>query len=215
MVFEQIRAEGDRNFAYLIGDESTGDAAVIDASYAPERALDAAAKRGLTVRYVISTHSHKDHIIGNAFIVERTQAAEVLHESTPHPCGLRVKDNDELALGDIRLRFLHTPGHIPDHVCVLANGKLLTGDILFVGKVGGTGTQFPGSDPAQQWESLQRLMKLDSATEVWPGHDYGVAPSSTIGREISTNPFLLCKTLAEFLDLKEHWAEYKKAHGIA
>jgi glyoxylase-like metal-dependent hydrolase (beta-lactamase superfamily II) len=125
-----------------------------------------------------------------------------------------VKDNEELPLGNLRLRFLHTPGHIPDHVCVLAEGKVLTGDILFVGKIGGTGPNFPGSDPGQQWESLQRLMRLDPATEVWPGHDYGATPSSTIGREIAANPFLLCKTFEEFLHLKAHWAEYKKLHQI-
>ncbi|MGH9783251.1 MAG: MBL fold metallo-hydrolase, partial [Terriglobia bacterium] len=120
----------------------------------------------------------------------------------------------ELPLGNLRLRFLHTPGHIPDHLCVLAEGKLLTGDILFVGKIGGTGPNFPGSDPRAQWESLQRLMRLDPATEVWPGHDYGVTPSSTLGHEIATNPFLLCKTFEEFLHLKANWAEYKKLHQI-
>jgi glyoxylase-like metal-dependent hydrolase (beta-lactamase superfamily II) len=214
MIFEQIRAGGDRNFAYLIGDESSREAAIVDASYAPERALAEAARHNLTVRYVISTHSHTDHIVGNAPIVERTSAIEVMHESTSHPCRLRVKDNEELPLGNLRLRFLHTPGHIPDHVCVMAESKLLTGDLLFVGKIGGTGPHFPGSDPRQQWQSLRRLMQFDPAIEVYPGHDYGVKPSSTIGHEIATNPFLLCKTYEDFLYLKEHWADYKKAHNI-
>jgi glyoxylase-like metal-dependent hydrolase (beta-lactamase superfamily II) len=214
VTFEQIRAAGDRNFAYLVGDEASRLAAIVDASYAPERALAAAEQHNLKVRYVISTHSHPDHIAGNPAIVERTAAIEVMHESTGHPCRLRVKDNEELSLGNLRLRFLHTPGHIPDHVCVLAENKLLTGDLLFVGKIGGTGAHFPGSDPKQQWESLRRLMQLDPATEVYPGHDYGVKPSSSIGHEIATNPFLLCKTYDDFLYLKEHWAEYKKAHNI-
>lgn len=215
MIFEQIAAGGDRNFAYLIADQKSREAAIVDPSYAPERALEAASRRGLSVRYVISTHSHKDHIAGNAHILQRTNATEVMHESTPHPCHVRVKDNNELPLGESTLRFLHTPGHIPDHICVLSGGKLLTGDILFVGKVGGTGAPFPGSDPHEQWESLQKLMTLDPATEVWPGHDYGTSPSSTIGREIATNPFLLCATFQDFLYLKDHWAEYKKQHGIA
>jgi len=214
MIFEQIHAGGDRNFAYLIGDDSTREAAIVDPSYAPQRALDHATRHGLSIRYVISTHSHPDHVAGNAYVLERTKAIEVLHESSPHPSHLRVKDNGELAVGAINLRFLHTPGHIPDHICVLGGRKLLTGDILFVGKVGGTGPNFLGSDPKQQWESLQRLMKLDASIEVWPGHDYGVAPSSTIGDEVATNPFLLCKNLEEFLHLKDHWAEYKKAHNI-
>ena len=214
MIFEQVRANGDRNLAYLIGEEAGGDAAIIDPSFGPERALAEAARQGLTPRYVISTHSHRDHVAGNSYILEHTEAVEVMHESTPHPTRLRVKDDEILALGNLQLRFLHTPGHIPDHICILTEGKLLTGDILFVGKIGGTGPSFPGSDARQQWESLQRLVKLDPAVEVWPGHDYGVTPSSTIGRETSSNPFLLCETFEEFLYLKDHWAEYKKAHNI-
>jgi hydroxyacylglutathione hydrolase len=214
MIFEQIRVDGDRNFGYLIGDEDSRDAVIVDASYAPERLLQRANDLGLKVRYVVSTHSHPDHIAGNQFLVERMSAVEVLHESTPHPCGLRVKDDEELSVGKLRLYFLHTPGHIPDHICVRVEDKLLTGDILFVGKIGGTGPHFPASDPRQQWESLQRLMRLPPGVEVWPGHDYGVRPSSTIGEEIATNPFLLTKTFEEFVYLKEHWAEYKRAHGI-
>lgn len=214
MLFRQIPAGGDRNFAYLIGEEATREAAIVDASYAPERVWAEAQAEGLTARYVISTHSHTDHIVGNDYLLERTQAVEVIYESSPRAARRRVKDNEELPLGGLRLRFLYTPGHIPDHVCVLVEGKLLTGDVLFVGKVGGTGPNFPGSDPRAQWESLQRLMRLDPAAEVWPGHDYGVQPSSTIGREIATNPFLLCQTFEEFLHLKATWAEYKKAHNI-
>src|SRR5262249_19839385 len=198
------------------GDETSKDAAIVDASYAPARLLERTQQHGLKIRYVISTHSHPDHIAGNAYILERVSVPEVLHESTPHPCSQRVRDNDELQVGKLKLRFLHTPGHIPDHVCVLVeNTKLLTGDILFVGKIGGTGPRFPQSDPQQQWDSLHRLMCLDGKIEVWPGHDYGVRPSSTIAAEVATNPFLLTKTYEEFLYLKEHWAEYKKIHNIS
>jgi len=215
MIFEQVEVGGDRNFGYLIGDDQSRAAAIVDAAYMPERMLQEAARYGLTVRYLISSHSHKDHVAGNDFLIERTSAPVVMHESTTHPCTVRVKDNEKLPVGNLRLRFLHTPGHIPDHVCILAEDKLLTGDLLFVGKVGGTGAQFPGSDPRQQWDSLQRLMQLDHTIEVWPGHHYGVRPSSTIGNEIATNPFLLSKTYEDFLYLKDHWAEYKQAHGIA
>ena len=214
MIFEQIEAGGDRNFGYLIGDERTRQGVIVDAAYAPERMLQEASRFELKIVYIISTHSHKDHVAGNDLLVERTAAPVVMHESTPQPCTVRVKDNDKLAVGDLRLRFLHTPGHIPDHLCILTDDKLITGDLLFVGKIGGTGPHFPLSDPRQQWESLQRLMRLYPAIEVWPGHDYGVKPSSTIGAEIAANPFLLCKSYEDFLYLKDHWAEYKKAHDI-
>ncbi len=212
MIFRQIRAGGDRNFSYLIADEATGEAAIVDPSYEPEKALAEAGD--LKIRYVISTHSHPDHVAGNNYILERTGAGEVLHESSPHASNLRVKDNDELPLGALHLRFLHTPGHIPDHVCVLVEDHLITGDLLFVGKVGGTGPHFVGSDPLKQWESLQRLMRLDPATRIWPGHDYGAKPSSTIGDEVACNPFLLCASYEEFLHLKATWAEYNKLHDI-
>jgi glyoxylase-like metal-dependent hydrolase (beta-lactamase superfamily II) len=215
MLFEQVAVGGDRNFGYLIADAASGEAAVVDAGYGPERLWERLSASRLALRYVISTHSHPDHVSGNPFLLERTQALEVMHESAPHACGLKVRDDRELPLGSLSLRFLHTPGHIPDHICVLAERKLVTGDLLFVGKVGGTGDFFKGSDPRQQWESLQRLMRMDPTIEVWPGHDYGTEPSSTLGREAASNPFLLCKTFGDFLYLKAHWAEYKREHGIA
>jgi hydroxyacylglutathione hydrolase len=214
VIFEQIEAGGDRNFGYLIGDEQAREGAIVDAAYAPERMLQEASRYDLRIRYIISTHSHQDHVAGNELLAERTAAPVLMHESTAHACDIRVKDNQKLAVGHLRLRFLHTPGHIPDHICVLVGDKLLTGDLLFVGKIGGTGAHFPLSDPHQQWKSLQRILGLDPAIEVWPGHDYGVKPSSTIGTEKATNPFLLCKSYEDFLYLKEHWAEYKKAHNI-
>ena len=215
MIFEQIPAGGDRNFAYLIGDEASKLAAAIDPGYEPQRALHSARVHGLTIRYVISTHSHADHVVGNEEVIRETGAEEVMHTSSPRPCSVRVQDEQTLSLGELPLLFFHTPGHIPDHVCVLAGEHLMTGDLLFVGKVGGTGPYFKGSDPLQQWQSLRRLMTLPHHIGVWPGHDYGVKPRSTIGEEIASNPFLRCGTFDEFTHLKATWAEYKKLHNIA
>ncbi len=95
---------------------------------------------------------------------------------------------------------------------MLWEGKLITGDTLFVGKVGGTGL---GEDARLEFESLHEVIaKLPDETEVWPGHDVGVAPSSTVGRERKTNPFYLQPDLESFVDLKRNWTEYKRKHGI-
>ena len=90
MIFEQIRVDGDRNLAYLIGDGNSKRVAIVDASYAPERVLERVQHHGMELCYIISTHSHPDHIAGNGYLVERTAAPEVLHESTPHPCSVRA-----------------------------------------------------------------------------------------------------------------------------
>src|SRR5262245_33828496 len=112
MIFEQVETGGDRNFGYLIGDEHTRHGAIVDAAYAPERMVQEASRYDLTIKYIISTHSHKDHVAGNDLLAEHTGAPILMHESTPHPCSMRVKDNEKLALGHFHLRFLHTPGHI-------------------------------------------------------------------------------------------------------
>ena len=125
-------------------------------------------------------------------------------------------EGDVLRAGSIEAQVLHTPGHTPGSISLYLQleNKVIAGDTLFRGSIGRT--DFPGGDAGKQYDAVtRRLFALPDETVVWPGHDYGVAPSSTIGNEAATNPFLLCKNLEEFLHLKDHWAEYKKAHNIA
>ncbi len=211
MIFEQIRVGGDRNFAYLVGDERALMAAAVDPAFSPDAVLERAAAHGFSVTYLINTHSHYDHSGGNSLILARTDAQLV--------AGGRggVSDGAELTLGDVTLGVIHTPGHTADSICILAKergvaGKLITGDTLFVGKVGGTDY---GAGARAEYDSIhKKLMILPEETEVWPGHDYGVAPSSTIGHERRTNPFLLREGFDDFVDLKRNWLEYKRVHGI-
>ena len=214
MIFEQIGVGGDRNFAYLIGDEGTRAAALVDPAYLPELVLERAADHGLRVRYLINTHGHHDHAGGNDVVLALGNV-RLIHGG---PRG--VADGEKLVMGTVEFAFLRTPGHSEDSLCVLAQetrvphepGRLITGDTLFVGKVGGTDL---GQGARDEYESLHRkLMTLPDDTEVWPGHDVGVAPSSTIGHERRTNPFLLRATFEEFVDLKRNWLEYKREHGI-
>jgi hydroxyacylglutathione hydrolase len=215
LIFEQIRAGGDRNFGYLLGDRDAGQAVLIDPSYSPDAFVGRARDQGLTVTHVINTHGHPDHTNGNARSVELTGApVAAFAGSSLVRLDVGLHDGQPLQVGGLRLEFLHVPGHCPDHLVVYepAWQILLTGDLLFVGKVGGTA----GDDDARtEWASLGRVLERapDTAT-VWPGHDYGARPSSTIGLERATNPFLRCPDLAAFLALKRDWPAVKGRLGL-
>ncbi|MFC1479304.1 MBL fold metallo-hydrolase [Planctomycetota bacterium] len=211
MIFEQIKCGGDRNFAYIIGDEISGEAALVDPAYGVGDILARADELGLQVMYVINTHGHSDHSGGNTEVCEKTGAKIIAHKSVPG-ADVPVSDGEKIELGSIALEFIHTPGHTPDSMCVLAGTHVCTGDTLFVGKVGGTGF---GEDARQEYESLhKKLMVLHDEFHVYPGHDVGVKSVSTIGNEKRENPFILCPDFNAFLDLKKNWVQYKKEHGI-
>jgi hydroxyacylglutathione hydrolase len=212
MIFEQIQAGGDRNFTYLVVDEETRVGFVVDPSFDCEDLLARAKSNGARVKYIVNTHSHVDHIAGNAVLKRETGAKVVMHSLSPARRDVSVKDGDELEVGGLRAKVIHTPGHTPDSVCLLVAGKLITGDTLFVGKVGGTDFE---EGARTEYHSLKsKLMCLPDETEVWPGHDYGVRPHSTIGDEKRNNPFILRPNLNDFIELKKNWLEYKRAHGI-
>lgn len=221
MIFWQIHTGGDRNFGYLIGDEKSKQAAVVDPSYAPKKFLDIANQLGLKIVWVIGTHAHSDHTKGMHEIKKATGATKVKHKSARGARPDRETwDGDSLVVGKLLLKIIHTPGHTPCSICVLVeteleqNNKLITGDTLFVGKVGGTRTR---GMAFKQWCSLSSLVRdLREDIEIYPGHDFGIAPSSTIWLEKRTNPFLLgdVNNPHKFLELKENWEEYKMEHGI-
>jgi hydroxyacylglutathione hydrolase len=212
LVFEQIRSGGDRNFGYLLGDRSSGTAVLIDPSYSPELFVGRALEQRLTVTHVINTHGHPDHVNGNERALALTGARLAAHPALEPEVALG--DDEELAIGTLRLRSLHVPGHSPDHLALYepTHSLLITGDLLFVGKVGGTASD---GDARAEWNSLQRLIAaVPEHATVWPGHDYGVRPSSTLALERRTNPFLLCADAEEFLQLKATWTSFKTNHGL-
>jgi glyoxylase-like metal-dependent hydrolase (beta-lactamase superfamily II) len=214
LIFEQIRAGGDRNFGYLLADRDAGRGVLVDPSYSPEAFVRRALDQRVAVTHVINTHGHPDHTNGNARAVELTGAPIAAHADAPTPPGLALAEGEDLLVGSLRLQFLHVPGHSADHLLVYERsyGILITGDLLFVGKVGGTKTD---DDARVEWDSLQRMLRAfpDEAT-VWPGHDYGARPSSTIALERRTNPFLLCRDLESFLRLKFEWPSLKAQFGL-
>lgn len=182
MFFQQIPSNGDKNFAYLIADEQTLDAVVVDPSFAAEQILDNIVKAKFQLKYLINTHSHYDHIFGNNFILTHTNA--ILVNSPVVKNCLRVKDGELLKVGNLVLKIIATPGHTPDSICILVDNKLLTGDTLFVGDVGITASR---EDAWSEFNSIKKLLALPDTTEIYPGHDYGSIPSSTIGYEKQHN----------------------------
>lgn len=214
LIFEQIRTGGDRNVGYLLADRDARRGILIDPSYTPEALVQRATDQHVDIACILNTHGHPDHINGNARAVELTGARVAAHPESPALPDMPLADAQDIQVGALTLRILYVPGHCRDHVVVYeASHKLLiTGDLLFVGKVGGTENE---EDARVEWHSLQRVLSAipDEAT-VWPGHDYGVRPSSTMALEKATNPFLECRTLEAFLQLKRDWPTFKRDHGL-
>lgn len=218
LILLQIHLGGDRNWQYLLADPVGRRAAAVDCGHDPDGLLEVARLHELTVGTILVTHGHGDHTAGVADLARQTGAPVLAGDTSSAPDAGALGDDEVIRVGDLEIRALITPGHAPDHVCFLVDDALITGDLLFCGKVGGTGDYFPGSSAAAEWGSLQRVLELPDATRVFPGHDYyggeGEMTSSTVGHERAHNPFLTCADLAAFEHLKANWAAYKAEHGI-
>jgi glyoxylase-like metal-dependent hydrolase (beta-lactamase superfamily II) len=186
------------NFTYIIADEESEQAAVIDPSWDLDKVFGPLKRNGWNAKYVINTHTHFDHVLGNEQVSEVTGAKIIQHENSKLIKDITVTNSDRIEIGNIKLSVLHTPGHSEDSMCLLLDGQLVfTGDTLFVGNCGRT--DLPGSDPAEMYHSLSKLAKLDDRLTVYPGHDYGSTPTSTIGQEKKTNHVLRPRSEQEFL----------------
>ena len=213
-VFEQIRVGGDRNFGYLLGDREAGEAILVDPSYDPDGVVERARAQGLRITRILNTHGHPDHSNGNLRAQQLTGAPIAGGPDHPGPLDEVLRDGERLPFGGFHLKVWAVPGHCPDHLAFLVEGQDagLTGYLLFVGKVGGTATETEGRT---EWASLQRLLRdWPAHATIWPGHDYGARPSSTMAWERDTNPFLLARDAAAFLLLKAEWPAFKARNGL-
>ena len=178
-------------FCYIVGCEKTGDAMVIDPGGSADMIPAKAKENNLNIKYIFNTHHHYDHIEDNAKLKKLTGAEIVMNAmeddlvSGDSKADIRLTDEKIFKVGDIAFQVFHTPGHSPGALCLYAEGQLFTGDTLFVGDSGRT--DLPGGHRPTLGASIRILMKLPEETIVWPGHNYGATPSSTIGREKRTN----------------------------
>jgi glyoxylase-like metal-dependent hydrolase (beta-lactamase superfamily II)/rhodanese-related sulfurtransferase len=197
MYFKQMLDERCGCASYLIASRQSQEAAVIDPAIVTEQYDGLLAERGFRLRYVIDTHVHADHVSGGRRLVAAHPGAELcLHESARVTYSFRpLKDGEELPLGQLRLRVVHTPGHRPELISLLVvnpprspePSMVLTGDSLLVGDVGRP--DFGGGDAEAQFHSMARLLALPDWVAVFPGHFEGPCGKGMCGRPSTTIGF--------------------------
>ena len=202
MIFEQIATGGCQS--YLLGCETTRAAVLIDPELTQiDHYRGLCAQHGLTIKYVIDTHTHADHFSASKELGNLLGVPIVMNRLSPAPhATMRLDDGDMLIAGTLKLRALHTPGHTRDSMSLVMEDRVFTGDTLLIG---GTGrSDLPTGDPHQLYESLfEKLLKLPSETMVFPAHDYKGRHYSSIGQEITDNPRLQKTDRAEFVAMMQ------------
>jgi glyoxylase-like metal-dependent hydrolase (beta-lactamase superfamily II) len=185
------------NFVYAIGDRATGECVLVDPAYATDELVDIVEADAMTVSGVLATHYHPDHVGGSmmgytidgvAGLLERVNCpVHVQRDEAPwvaRTTGIAESElvahepGDRVAVGSVEIELVHTPGHTPGSQCFLVEGRLVSGDTLFLDGCGRT--DLPGSDPALMYDSLQRLATLPADTIVFPGHRYSMPSSASL-----------------------------------
>jgi len=209
MIVKQYEVGQYAVFCYLVGDEQSGEGLFIDPADDTDGLVSEAKSQGIQrIKYIVNTHAHVDHVMGNAAMAKKTGAKIVIHKddadrlvhapselldmfsATQSPRADRVvQEGETIQVGKVGLRVIHTPGHSPGGISLYLDGMVFTGDTLFVGSVGRT--DFPGSS----WEVMEasirdKLYTLPAETVVFPGHNYGASPTTSIRYERLHNPFV-------------------------
>jgi len=207
-----------QNFVYLVGDPVTRECVVVDPAWEIDTIVETVQADGMTLTGALVTHTHQDHVGGSLEswgmpgriagveeLLGRVKAKVYVHKAEGEFLKgfgsdlVKVDNHDTLTIGRLTLTFMHTPGHTPGSQCFLVDGRLVSGDTLFIGSCGRT--DLPGSDPSEMYHSLtQRLGALPDDTVLLPGHNYG-GPASTIGDERRQNPFMRFASLGDFLQM--------------
>lgn len=191
---------------YIVGDSDTHEAIVIDPGDDADRLAGSIAAKGLTVTAIVATHAHFDHVVAAARLRTLTGAPFYLHADdkpllawvqesgrmflgidlpAPPEVDTEAREGDRLVAGAVGLEVVHTPGHSPGSISLVADGAVFSGDTLFAGSIGRT--DLPGGDAQALLDAVKdKLFRLDDDLGVYPGH----GPATTLGHERATNPFV-------------------------
>jgi glyoxylase-like metal-dependent hydrolase (beta-lactamase superfamily II)/rhodanese-related sulfurtransferase len=189
VIFKQLVDDDLGCASYLIGDEAAGEAVVVDPPYAIERLLDSAEGAGVRIVRTLETHNHADHVSGHGRLALEHDVPVSIHAlaEVAYPCDT-LADGDEIAVGSLSVKVLHTPGHRPEHCCFLVEGHLLTGDSLLIGDAARPDLAVEAREGAEDlFQSLERLAGLPDETEIDPGHTGGsLCGAGLSGEKVST-----------------------------
>jgi glyoxylase-like metal-dependent hydrolase (beta-lactamase superfamily II) len=193
------------NFVYLVGAPDARETAIVDAAWDVAAALRAAEQDGRTVTHALFSHHHFDHVNGLPDVLAKGGIRPFVHAADVPQLPPEVRSSvtplgagDAIEVGPLRIRAFHTPGHTPGSTCYEADDSLFAGDTVFVGACGRC--DLAGGDPEQMYQSLKRVSELPAEMRLYPGHDYGDVPVSSIAREREKNPyFQKLSSLTDFI----------------
>ena len=192
---KQIPVGPMANFVYLVMDEESREALVVDSGWETGPIVSAAKDAGAKVAYAVASHGHFDHVSTLGEVASKLGAKVVVHENSAVNHDLKVRNGDTLRLGRSEVKVLHTPGHTEDSICLYDGKDVFTGDTLFVGTIG----RFEMTSLRAIYESLYEiLLKLPPSTEMYPGHDYGEVAHRTLDEERTMNPYLMARDFRTF-----------------
>ncbi|MDX1533687.1 MAG: MBL fold metallo-hydrolase [Nitrosopumilaceae archaeon] len=200
MIVHQIQVGNMQNFCYVVADEETNECIIIDPSWDLDKIEEVITRNDLKVKYIVNTHHHFDHTIGNKAMADSTGAKIIQHEESTLEHDITIKDGDKIQFGNSALEVVHTPGHSKDSICLIGDGKIFSGDTLFVGNCGRV--DLPGGSAKELYHSLfDKLYNMDENLELYSGHNYGSSPVSTIGKEKKMNFVMQKRTEQEFVEM--------------
>jgi hydroxyacylglutathione hydrolase len=210
VIIKQVKVGAFQVFAYIVACPETRKAVVIDPAGEEQKLLSLIKEEAFLIEHILDTHGHADHVLANEPLKNALSVPTCMHEleiqffsqtevrdltakelglQPPDPADVPLRDGDVFKVGTLEIKVIHTPGHTPGSVCYFVEGNLFTGDTLFVGAAGRT--DLTGGSLEMLLDSIEnKILTLPKETVIWPGHDYGDTPTSTLGREMDENPYI-------------------------